>query len=208
MSLLTVIKNVAKSVSLGTPTTVQNLIDPDGDVGKLIQFSNLAGQEIARRVNWPDLKDEETFTGNGTSKKFTFTNSDCARLVEGNAVHISGTPVKGSISEGLFNRTTPIVGTPRYFILRNQSVEFYPFPSNLLDVTVNYQNSNWALKNGLRADCWDMDNDTAFVPEELIEEGIIWRWKRHIGGEFQDLQAEYEATLVSLAEDHTRLRSS
>lgn len=206
MTLLSIIKDVSVQVALPEPTTVNNAAI-DSDEFKLVQFSVEAGLEIARRVDWPDLKDQESFTFSQPNETKTFVDLDCARLIQGNAVRLfTGAIVRGSVPEGLFNRRDTLdSGAIRYFILRNQSMQFYPQQGIATGVVVDFQNKNWAVKNGQPATDWNLDSDTAKFRDELIVQGTVWRWKRHKSQAFQDFRAEYDATLTQLAMDETRL---
>ena len=46
---------------------------------------------------------------------------------------------------------------------------------------------------------WASDSDVPVIPDELVLLGVIWRWRRHKGMDYQDPQAEYEAALNDLA---------
>jgi hypothetical protein len=192
MSLLTVARSIAINAGIKIPTEVLSSSEPDAQ--KIVQFTQEAGEEIARRVDWGSLRKTATITGTGNNDDFALP-ADFARLVPGNSVSTGGAPIRVGISADEWNSLTAISGTPRYARLIGSSISFYPYPILSATISVAYQSKNWC--NG--GTTWSGDTDTALFPEVLIEQGAKWRWRRQMGQDYQDQLAEFESTLTEYA---------
>lgn len=193
MTLLTITQNVAKNCGIEPPTTALGNTDPD--CVKLVQFANETGQELARRVDWSALRKSQLIEGTGFSASFPLP-ADYARLTDGWAVTFAGSPVRGGITADEWNSIVPVVGSPRYFQLFGTNIAFYPYPAEGEPVTLTYISSEWTSGGGAT---FAGDNETTLFPERLVEKGGIWRMKRHIGADYSDYLAEYEADLADSA---------
>ena len=61
------------------------------------------------------------------------------------------------------------------------------------------------MNNGQSASL-KIDTDTAMIPEDLIEMGATWRWRRHVGKDYADQVAEFEAALGDRAKGDSAVR--
>lgn len=191
MTLLTIAKSVARNVGVKVPSAVLSSSVRENVL--LAQFSSEAATEIARRVDWSALRSTATITGTGANANFALPSA-FSRLTAGMAVKTvsGGVAVRGGVSADEWFSLTASEGTPRYFRLVGSAISFYPYPAIAEQLSVSYQSKNWCSND---ADDWTTDSDTARVPEELVTKGAIWRWKRHIGGDYQDYLAEFEAAI-------------
>ena len=192
MSLLTIARAIAVNSGITAPTEVLSSNEPDAL--KIVQFTQEAGGEIARRVDWGGLRKTVTITGTGSNDDFDLP-ADFARLVSGNSITIGGVPIRVGVSADEWNSLTPTSGTPRYARLIGSKLSFYPYPVLSAAISVSYQSKNWC-GGGV---AWSSDTDTALVPEILITQGAQWRWRRQIGQDFQDFLSEFESTLAEQA---------
>lgn len=192
MSLLSIAKSIAVNVGISAPAAVLSTNDPDAQ--KIVEFTQAAGEEIARRVDWGALRKTATITGDGTNNTFSIAN-DFARLVPGNSITVGGVPVRTGMTADEWNSLTPVQGTPRYAYLTGSVIAFYPYLASGSTASVLYQSKNWCGEG----DAWGADSDTALIPETLIKQGALWRWRRQLGQDFQDFLAEFEASLAEQA---------
>lgn len=193
MTLLTIAKQIAVNVGIQQPSAVMS--DPSADDLKIVEYTQAAAVELARRVDWSALRTTQSVVGTGSNDNFTL-GASFSRLTSGLSVSVNGAPVRGSLSPDEWNSLTPIVGTPRFFRLLGNLISFYPYPTTALEVSVSSQNQNWCSAGGV---IWTADDNTALVPEDLIVKGSIWRWRRQLGADFSDYMAEYEAALADFA---------
>lgn len=201
MNFLEIMQAVAKNAGIDTPATTGS---NDPDQVKLAQFINEAGAELVRRVDWSALRKIATLTGTGSATEHSLP-SDFDRLTVGMNVSYEGSPVRGSLTPDEWVALTPVKGSPRYYYLRGSVMAFYPYLDTGKQARVQYQAKNW-VNNGA-ASSFTVDGDTPMIPNDLIVMGAIWRWRRHVGKDFADHVAEFEAALVdrARADSGTRL---
>jgi hypothetical protein len=202
MTILQIIQATCKNVGLAVPDTAVS--NTKREYVELVQFATEAATEVARRADWSALRATATITGTGTNDNFPLP-SGFARLTMGSAVTTGGNPVRGGISQDEWLSLTPISGTPRYFRINGtSSISFYPYPIVAATALVSYLTKNWA-SNGTAG--WVADSDTPLVPDTLVLQGTIWRFKRKSGQDYSDYLAEFEAMLADLAGTDTRERT-
>lgn len=201
MSLLTIVQDVARNTALDVPPTATG--STAREIINVVQFVNDTGLELARRVNWGALRATTTITGTGVNANFALP-AYYLKLIEGGAVLSGGVGLRGGLSPDEWAALTPVEGTPRFYRLRGSTISFYPFLANAATATVNYQSTAWA-SNG--TDRLQLDAETSLIPEDLLVKGAIWRQRRHVGQDFADQIAEYEAALADYATYDARDRS-
>lgn len=193
MTLKTAIQNVAKNVGIVPPDAVVGNTEPD--CVKLLQFANETGQELARRVDWARMRKSQQIEGTGFAALLSLP-TDYARMVDGWAVTFEGDAVRGGITADEWNSLTPVVGDPRYYLPVGLTIGFYPFLAEGVQVVVNYISTGWTSAYG---NTFAADTETTLFPERLLEMGTTWRQKRHIGADYSDYLAEFEAALADEA---------
>ena len=201
MTLLTIAQDVARNTALDVPSTASG--STAREIVNVVQFINDTGLELARRVNWGALRASTTITGTGVNANFALP-AYYLKLIEGGAVLSGGVGLRGGLSPDEWAALTPVQGTPRFYRLLGSTISFYPFLANAATATVNYQSTAWA-SNG--TDRLQLDAQTSLIPEDLITKGAIWRQRRHVGQDFADQIAEYEAALADYATYDARDRS-
>lgn len=200
MTYLEIMQAVAKNAGIQPP---QSLSSTDEDQILLGQLINDAGKEIARRVDWGILRKEYAAEGTGTATDFTLPD-DFDRLVLGLSVMNGVNTVRGSLTSDEWLSLAPVAGQPRYFYLRGSLISFYPYLKSGDEATVHYQSRIWT-DNGTEK--LTVQGDEPLVPSALVVAGAVWRFRRHVGKDFADHVAEFEAMLVDLARNDNGVRS-
>lgn len=204
MTFLEIMTDVAKNAGIEAPATVATL---DPDQTKLGQFINETGREIARRVDWSALRKATTLTGTGLASEFTIAN-DFDRLPIGLAVMVGVATVRGSLTADEWFALDPREGTPKYFHLKNSKMSFYPYAEAGETIRVQYQSNRWVTEEATSGfDTMTKDIQDSPLSGHLIVAGAVWRWRRHIGKEFADYLAEFEALLADKARYDGGVRS-
>lgn len=195
MTFLTIAQGVARNAGIKVPQTMESSGE---DQVKLRQFVNEAGLEISRRVDWRNLRKTKLVTGTGSNDAHQL-DDDFARFSEGLSVSFDGWPVRGSLTDDEWLSLPSTPGSPRYFYLSGTSISFYPHMHSEKSAQVQYVSRNWARQGANASTSMVSNGDTAVIPEQLIETGAVWRWRRHVGKPYSDHLAEFEAMLVDLA---------
>lgn len=191
MTLLTVAKALAKNVGLNPPDAVVS--SSDREWVEALEFANETGDDLARRVDWPQLRATDTLTGDGTNKTFTLP-SDFDHLPFAGAV-VFGTTILRQLTATEWRTLTAVEGDPRYYLVEDNEVTLYPYLASAATATVNYQSANFCSAGS----AFSSDSDTLLVNEDLFTKGLIVRWRRQKGMDYADYEAEYEAALGDMA---------
>lgn len=193
MSLLTIATALAKNVGLEVPDVV--ITSPDREWAEAVEFSNLVGEELARRVDWGALSNEVTLTGDGTNKGHAL-GTYFSRVTPGVSVTTSAGGIIRPLTRAEWGSLTAVEGVPRYYLLEGRNVTLWPYLATDETVTVQGQTKAWC-SNGTGE--WAGDSETSLIDEDLMLRGLIVRWRRQKGMDYADYEAEYEATLAELA---------
>jgi hypothetical protein len=193
MTLLTIAQDVARNTALDVPATASG--STAREMINVVQFINDTGLELARRFDWGALRTTATITGTGVNANFALP-AYYLRLIEGGAVFSGGASVRGGLSPAEWADLTPVVGTPRFYRLLGSSISFYPFLANAATAIVNYQSTAWASNGTNRL---ALDAETSLIPEDLLVKGAIMRQRKHVGQDFTDQAAEFEAAFADYA---------
>lgn len=199
MTLLTIANSLANNV--GLEETTQVFGSPRREMSEIIEFSNLVGEELARRVDFGALHETLTLTGDGTEKVFDL-GAYFSRVGSGIAVTFAGSIVR-PLARAEWASLTPVVGSPRYFLLEGRNLTLWPHLAADAFVTVQTQSKAWCSSG---ADKWSADSETSLIDEDLMLKGLIVRWRRQKGMDFADYEAEYEADLADIARFDDRSR--
>lgn len=201
MSLLSIASNVAANVGVQPPLSVLTNTDPTAT--KIVTFSQATGDELARRADWSGLRKTVTIVGTGSNDNLSLP-TDFLRLIPGLSVlNSTGGTIRTGLSADEWNSLSAASGTPRFARLIGGAISFYPYLAYADTATVTYQSSSW----GPTGAKWANDGDVPLVPEVLITQGTIWRWRRQLGQDFQDYLAEYEAMIQDYAKFDDGIRS-
>lgn len=199
MTLLTIVKKMAKNVGVADPDQVVG--STNRSMVEALSLANTVGEELARRVDWGALQAATTLTGDGTNKTFTLP-AYFSRLSPGVTVSGSGGILR-PLTRAEWNTLTAVQGTPRYFLLEGSEITVWPYLANAATLDVSYQTKAWC-SNG--TDAWSADDNTSLVNEDVFVKGLIVAWRRQKGLDYADFEAEYEATLQNLANFDERAR--
>ena len=163
---------------------------------EVLQFMTDACEEITRRVDWGNMLAEVELTGTGTWTDFTLP-LDFWRLIVGGAIMFNGKTVRGGLSDSEWNELAPVEGTPRYYHLRGSTLSFYPYLAASEKIKIRYVSKSFTVAG---QDKIIADDDRMLFPHRLLSKCLIYRWRRHIGQDYEDYQAEFEAMLETYAE--------
>lgn len=200
MTLLTIAQGMAKDVGLAVPDQVVG--SPARSMIEVLSFANAVGEELSRRVDWMQLSASTTLTGTGASVDHAMP-AGFSRLVPGVAVVDSSGSIVRPLSRAEWGTLTAVQGTPRYFLLQENTVTLWPYLASAATATAYYQSDLWC-SNGTSA--WSADDETSLIDEDIFLKALIVRWRRQKGMDYADHEAEYEAALSDIARFNDRGR--
>ena len=194
LTLLTLVTNMCREVGLPDPLKIVG--SNDQTAKELQHFMQEACEEVARRVDWGTLRATQDFTGTGTNASFDVP-LDFTRLIQGTAVYANGQIVRGGLTADEWQTLPSSTGQPRYYHLRGETFQFWPYLPSGETATIHYQSKHYTLAG---YDYFRADDDLLLIPHQVASKGLVWRWRRHVGQPFEDYLAEFEGILQQYAD--------
>lgn len=206
MTLLTIIQKTARRIGITAPNAVAS--STDIQVRQLFELANEEGVSLAKRGPWQALQRECTFL-------------TVAQEIQTN------TPIPSDLDrflpDSFFNRTTqrqiegpltpqqwqaikarPVFGRV-YLAFRQRDGVFLvtPVPPAGQTIAYEYISKNWAKSSAnVGKSEFTSDDDSSYLSEELIIQGLRWRWKQAKGLPYAEDMETYERNVEkALGED-------
>lgn len=167
--------------------------------------------DILDRVDLPaPCGAQTTITGDGSE---TYALPDDFRRMQrdGWAVYETTTTRRAGIpitDDGQWThlKTIGTAGGDRYYRVTgydgNWDISFYRNPGAGESITVSYITNNWmANAAGTAGSELTVETDVLLLPREIVQDGIVWRFRQRRGLPYQDARMAYEAKLARLSND-------
>ncbi|MGI9338550.1 MAG: hypothetical protein ACR2P4_08590 [Gammaproteobacteria bacterium] len=226
MTLLTIIQDVADELTLQRPTSV--IGNTDQTVTQLLALLNREGQNLAKLVNtyggtWTILEKVHTFTTTSGEDEYALPDDYGWLLSDSVWDRTSFWEMRGPLSPGQWQSfrsgLSSSAAIRRKYRLRRtttansktRSFSIEPEPTATGDTLVfEYATKEWVARSQSSAfdtKFTDDDSDEALLDEDLLEMGLIWRWKKAKGLNFAPDLAEYEIQRdIRMSQDPTSTR--
>ncbi|AVA22470.1 hypothetical protein [Rhizobium sp. NXC24] len=200
MSLLTIIQNVCAELSLAIPGLVMG--SPDPMTTQLRILCQRAGDDLARDHDWSILLIQRTFTATGAMPEPAEPPADWERFTDNSVIwnnsrlwQLNGPVDPWTWQRNLIINSNPV---PQLWRMIGGKLAIYP---NVSGETMSYEyiSKNWIAVSGgpSTAATWANDNDTALIPERLVELSLMWRWKRAKGLDYAQEMDNFERSKES-----------
>jgi hypothetical protein len=205
VSLLTVIQDAADLLGLPRPGAVVS--STSTQVRQLLAHANIEGGELARRHQWQALTLEATWTSTAAEDQGALTT-----LAPGFVRAISDTvwnrsdlhPVPGPLTPQIWQslKASGITGPYFRFRIRAGRLLLIPAPAAGESLAFEYLSNNWCQSSaGTGQTRWNADDDTGVLDENLMTQGIVWRFKKSKGldyvQEFQDYELAVSQAIMA-----------
>lgn len=196
MTLLTVIRKTARRIGITAPNAVVS--SADAQVQQLFELANEEGVSLAKRASWQALQEEWTFltvAGEVQSnvpipadlQRFlpdTFFNRTTQRRIDG--------PITPQVWQAI--KARPVFGRV-YLAFREREGNFLVTPEPPAGETIAYEyvSKNWVMSSAGQGKAeYTSDDDASYLDEELIIQGLRWRWKQAKGLPYAEDMETYE----------------
>lgn len=172
-------------------------------------------KDISDRVDLPaPVGKLTTITGDG-SEEYSLP-SDFRRMARSEwAVYETGllyplVPVSQA-GEYEYIKDRGLAGAERYYLVEGydgaHTIKIYRAPTASITISVSYVSSAWmATAGGTVGAAFTADDDVLLLPQDLVETGVIYRFRRRNGLVYNDVQADYEAKISRASSDAKGLR--
>jgi hypothetical protein len=203
-TLLQIATAAADELGIQRPTAVVG--SSDQQVQQLLALLNREGKELARRQGmaggWPQLRKEHTFnTADGTAS-YNFP-SDLQYFVNTTAWDRNQKwPVDGPISPQIWqvlkSGTVGSVGPRTRFRIMAGQIYLDPTPASVRTIVLEYYSDTWCeASGGTDQRLWAADTDLPLLPDDCFILGLIWRFRKAKGLEYQEDFNAYEDLVSS-----------
>lgn len=210
MSLLTTITQVCRRIGITPPASVSSSSDPQ--IIQLMALGNEEGQDLSARYPWQVLTNQSTFTTIAAEDQgsiLTLAASDY-RYVINNVMWNRSLirPVFGPLAPYQWQelKARNIAGPWTQYRFRGNDLLFIPTPVAGQTIAFEWISKNWVtVAAGGTSATWTADADTGLIPEEIMAQGILWRWKEAKGLSYAEDYNKYERLVAdAMARDGTK----
>ena len=201
MSLLTIIQNSCDSIGLTRPSVV--IASTDQNVRTLLAFAQTEGRELLDRYSWPATQIEKTHTSLAAELQGVMTT-----LAPGFSYITSSTFWDRTLSQPVTGPLAPIewqalkarTATGPYASYRIFGGKLFAYPAPPAGNTwvFEYQSTYFCQSSsGTNQSAWAADSDVGVLDENLMEMGVIWRFKKKNGLDYSEDFRSYEQKLAN-----------
>lgn len=201
MSLLTLVQNAADRLGIVRPSTV--IGSADQQIRQLLGLAQQEGKELSKRFPWQSLQKEKTITATATETQSgaipadfdrfiidTFYNRTKNRRVLGPMNPQEWQNYKASITTVIFDA----------FRQRGNSLLLAPTPTADESYAYEYMSTYWvataAADTTPAQATWMDDSDVGILSEELMTDGVVWRFLKSKGLDYAEAFRTYEAQVM------------
>ena len=201
MSLLTLVNGAQDTIGITRSTTV--IASTSGNVRTLLALAQTEGQELIERFAWPATQLEAAHTTIAAENQGVMTT-----IAPGFGYMINQSfwdrtltqPVDGPLSPQEWQLFKARVTTGPYSSYRLQSGNLYayPAPTSGSDWRFEYQSINFCESSGgTGQSAWAADTDVGVLDENLMQMGVVWRFKKKNGLDYSEDFRVYEQKLAN-----------
>jgi|TARA_R110000751_G_scaffold94504_3_gene184386 hypothetical protein len=201
MTLLTLIQNTCDNIGLTRPAVI--VASPDSNVRTLLALAQVEGRELLDRYSWPQTQIEKVHTTlaaelQGVMKTLapgfsyiinsTFWNRTLTQPVTGPLNPVEWQALKARTATGPYSS----------FRIFGGKLYGYPAPSVGNSWVFEYQSTYFCQStSGTNQSAWAADTDVGVLNEDLMQLGIVWRFKKKNGLDYSEDFRSYEQKVAN-----------
>lgn len=199
MTLSAIVGSAQSRLGLRRISTVVN--NTDAQVTELLAFAQQEGFELMKRFPWEELVQEHTFTTTASDVQAGALPADYDRFLDGSMYNrTTDRKVCGPISAQEWQLRKAFIEATTihdWFRIRGGNLLIAPEPEAGETIAYEYVSRNWVKgADDTRRSSFMCDDDTVCFPnDEMMVQGIRWRWLKAKGLEWGTVYQEYN-TLV------------
>jgi hypothetical protein len=197
MSLLTVVQNAMTLAGLPVPSAAFS--STDDTVEQFIRLVYIEGRDLLKRYDWNQLIVVESLTCLATAPQTGYPVAAFERMAQGTDMWNTTRKYRvigPATSEEWRDLITWTVATyPQYWRIIAGVLNIYA-PVLNDNITYEYISNKWILQAGVTAaTTLSADTDTFRFPENLMELGLVWRWKQSKQLDYAEDMRTYQIAL-------------
>ena len=201
MTLLTLINGAQDTIGLARSSSVVS--STDGNVRTLLALAQTEGQELIERFAWPATQLEASHTTLAAELQ-----GDMETIAPGFGYIINQSfwdrtltqPVTGPLSpqEWQFLKARVTTGPYASYRITAGNLYAYPAPAAGNDWRFEYQTVNFCESSGgTGQSAWAADTDVGVLDENLMQLGVVWRFKKKNGLDYSEDFRNYEQKIAN-----------
>lgn len=195
MTLLTVVRNASDRIGVPRPDEVA--MSTDQQVRQMMALANQEGRELARSHDWQALVKQHTFVTVDAEAQPDAVPDDWDKFIPDSFFNRSQMlPLVGPITPQEWQAIIALPAVFTFYLLyRQRDGAFLITPSVPADQTIayEYRSKNWCESaGGTPQSQYEGDTDVALLDEEIITDGLVWRFLRAKGVDYSEEFATYE----------------
>ena len=196
MSLLTMIQGITPRLGIPKPLLIVGATDDQ--TLQLLALANEEGKELAKRGQWQALTNSQTFTTVATESQgalVSLTKNYFDYII--NETFWNRTqrrPVFGPLTSQQWEhlKASNIQGPWTQYTIRQDTMYFLPIPPAGQTCAFQWMSKGWVYDNATYYTSWQADTNTSLLDEDLMAQGIVWRWLQRKGLEYAEDFNKYE----------------
>lgn len=201
MTLLSIVQDACDRLGLVRPDAAYT--SSDQQIIQLVALAQQEGRELAARHDWQVLTAEQTFTATATETQSSALPSDFDRIVNGSFFNRTRKrPVHGPLSAQEWQFAKGVVTTTIIEAWRQRGGDILITPTATAgdSYAFEYVSDLWCRDSGgTGQNAWASDTDTGKLPEEIITDGVVWRFLKAKGFDYAEEFRTYEVRVRQFA---------
>lgn len=207
MALLDLIGDACEQIGLLRPAAIVSSLDQN--VKQFLALANREGQELAtgdsvgRVFFWTALQTQSTFitAAAETQGAIQTLMPGFRRLIPetmwNRTLRQKVPPISPQdwqqIKAGLINTAYP------YFRFLGKNLLFTPLPTAGQTIATEYHSKNWCENNTATStySAWNADTDVGLLPEDIMRQGLVWRWKQSKNFDYAEDYRTYQTIVLN-----------
>jgi hypothetical protein len=201
MTLLTLLNSAQDTIGITRSATI--IASSSGNVRTLLALAQTEGQELLERFAWPQTQLEATHTTLAAELQGLMTT-----IAPGFGYIINQSfwnrtltqPVAGPLSPQEWQSLKARVTTGPYSSYRLRAGNLYGYPAPPVGNTwvFEYQTVNFCQSAaGTAQSAWAADTDVGILDENLMQMGVVWRFKKKNGLDYSEDFRVYEQKIAN-----------
>lgn len=203
MSLLTIVQDTCRRLSLTVPTAVVASVDPN--VTQIYGLLNQLGKDLVRAHPWQRLTKEKTITTTATETQTGAIPTDFSYFIPDSVFNRTRTRrVMGPLTAHEWQAEKAILASVLFdaFRVRGNNFIVTPVPPAGETWAYEYISTYWVDTDADGtgdATAFSMDADTTLLSEELLVLGAIWRFRQAKGLDYAEPFRDYQMAFLDAA---------
>ena len=198
MTLLSTVQNAMALCGLDVPTAVYS--STDQLVKQMVRLLYVEGRDLLKRHDWNSLITVSTFTCGASNAQSGEPQTDFDRMSRGVDMWNTSSdwPIHGPISAEEWNELVvrSLTSLPQYWRIIGGVLNIEE-PASGDTIRYEYISNKWILQAGVTAaTTLSADTDTFRFPENLMELGLVWRWKQSKQLDYAEDMRAYQIHLM------------